>query len=107
MAADVPALAVTGSTGGVGGMVARQLAGAGFAQRLLVRDAARAPGLERASSAVCSYGDAEAVRRALDGVADLFMVSAAETQDRVREHYGFVDAAAPARALAFPWSFWR
>lgn len=94
MATDLPALAVTGSTGGVGGMVARQLAGAGFAQRLLVRDAARAPGLERASSAVCSYGDAEAARRALDGVEVLFMVSAAETEDRVREHYAFVDAAA-------------
>lgn len=96
MAADLPALAVTGSTGGVGGTVARQLAGAGFAQRLLVRDAARAPGLERASSAVCSYGDAEAARRALDGVEVLFMVSAAETEDRVREHYAFVDAAADA-----------
>lgn len=96
MAADLPDLAVTGSTGGLGGMVARQLADGRHAQRLLVRNPARAPGLERASSVLCKYGDAEAARRALDGVEVLFMVSAAEMEDRVQEHYAFVDAAAGA-----------
>ena len=92
----LPELAVTGSTGGVGGMVARQLAAAGFAQRLLVRDAGRAPGLEGAAAAACSYADSGAARRALEGVKVLFMVSASETEDRVQEHYAFVDAAAAA-----------
>ena len=36
-------LAVTGATGGVGGRVARRLAGRGVAQRLVVRDPSRAP----------------------------------------------------------------
>jgi NAD(P)H dehydrogenase (quinone) len=97
--ADVPALpdlAVTGSTGGLGGMVARQLAAAGSAQRLLVRDAGRAPELENARAVVCSYADPAAARQALDGVKVLFMVSAAETADRIQQHYAFVDAAAEA-----------
>lgn len=94
--ADLPELAVTGSTGGLGGMLARQLAGSGFAQRLLVRDAARAPELAGASAVACSYGDGAASRQALDGVKLLFMVSAAEAEDRLQQHYAFVDAAADA-----------
>lgn len=95
-ASDLPGLAVTGSTGGLGGMVARQLAAAGSAQRLLVRDAGRAPQLDNATSVVCSYSDSDAARRALDGAKVLFMVSAAETEDRVQQHTAFVDAAAAA-----------
>ncbi|RDV08737.1 SDR family NAD(P)-dependent oxidoreductase [Arthrobacter sp. RT-1] len=95
-ASDLPGLAVTGSTGGLGGMVARQLAAAGTAQRLLVRDAGRAPQLDNATSVVCSYSDSDAARRALDGAKVLFMVSAAETEDRVQQHAAFVDAAAAA-----------
>ncbi|MGF9650053.1 SDR family oxidoreductase [Pseudarthrobacter oxydans] len=92
----LPDLAVTGSTGGLGGMVARQLAAAGSAQRLLVRDPARAPELEHAAAVVCTYSDSEAARRALDGAKVLFMVSAAEAEDRLDEHFTFVDAAAGA-----------
>ncbi|MET3720059.1 uncharacterized protein YbjT (DUF2867 family) [Arthrobacter sp. UYEF21] len=55
---SLPALAVTGSTGGLGGMVARQLAAAGTAQRLLVRDADRAPELDGAVPLVFSYAAA-------------------------------------------------
>ena len=95
-ASDLPGLAVTGSTGGLGGMVARQLAAAGTAQRLLVRDTGRAPQLDNATSVVCSYSDSDTARRALDGAKVLFMVSAAETEDRVQQHAGFVDAAAAA-----------
>ena len=94
--ADVLALGVTGSTGGLGGMVARQLAELGSAQRLLVRDPARAPVLDGATPAVCSYADSAAARQALDGVKVLFMVSAAETPDRVQQHTAFIDAAAGA-----------
>lgn len=77
-------------------MLARQLAASGFAQRLLVRDAARAPQLDDAHPVVCSYGDGAASRRALEGAKILFMVSAAEAEDRLQQHYAFVDAAADA-----------
>jgi NAD(P)H dehydrogenase (quinone) len=93
---DLPDLAVTGSTGVLGGMVARQLADAGFSQRLLVRDAGRAPELQDAPSAVVSYADPVLARSALEGVKTLFMVSAAEAEDRLQQHYTFVDAAAAA-----------
>jgi NAD(P)H dehydrogenase (quinone) len=89
-------IAVTGATGRLGGRVAARLAAAGVAQRLLVRDPARAPQLPGASTAVASYADGEDVRRALDGVATVLMVSAAEAPDRVDQHRTFVDAAAAA-----------
>jgi NAD(P)H dehydrogenase (quinone) len=91
-----PDLAVTGATGWLGGLVARVLAGRGVAQRLLVRDASRAPELPGASIIESSYGDREAAERALTGVRTLFMVSAAENEDRLTEHRTFVDAAAAA-----------
>lgn len=93
---DLPELAVTGSTGQLGGQVARLLAGAGSAQRLLVRDIRRAPELDGAVPAVASYADAAQAREALAGVKTLFMVSAAEAEDRLQQHYTFVDAAAEA-----------
>ncbi|TQM64217.1 SDR family oxidoreductase [Humibacillus xanthopallidus] len=91
-----PDLAVTGSTGWLGGLVAGDLANRGVAQRLLVRDASRAPGLQRAAVRECTYGDRAAAERALAGVRTLFMVSAAEQEDRLQEHLTFVDAAAAA-----------
>lgn len=93
---DLPDLAVTGSTGVLGGMVARQLADAGFPQRLLMRDAGRAPELQDAPAVVVSYADAVLARSALEGAKTLFMVSAAEAEDRLQQHYTFVDAAAAA-----------
>lgn len=92
----LPDLAIAGSTGALGGMVARQLADAGSSQRLLVRDARRAPELAGAVPAVCSYADSTAALAALKGAKVLFMVSAAEAEDRLAEHYAFVDAAAAA-----------
>ena len=91
-----PMLAVTGSTGHLGGLVARQLAGAGSPQRLLVRDLGRAPELEDAVPAVVSYDDPVLAKAALEGVTTLFMVSAAEAEDRLQQHCSFVDAAAAA-----------
>jgi uncharacterized protein YbjT (DUF2867 family) len=95
MSTDGP-IAVTGATGGLGGRVARRLAGRGVTQRLVVRDAARAPRLDRAEVVVATYGDAEAMRRALDGVATLLLVSASEDRERVRLHTTAVDAAVAA-----------
>ncbi len=91
-----PALAVTGATGWVGGLVATDLAERGAAQRLVVRDPARAPELPGAVAVSSSYGDAEAARTALAGVSTLFMVSASESETRRAEHLAFVDAAADA-----------
>lgn len=77
-------------------MVSRQLAAAGSSQRLLVRDAGRAPELENAPVLVCSYSDSSAAVAALEGVKVLFMVSAAETADRLQQHRRFVDSATDA-----------
>jgi NAD(P)H dehydrogenase (quinone) len=88
-------LAVTGSTGRVGGLVARRL-GPGV-DRLVVRDASRAPQVEGDPDVVeASYDDLEAGRRALEGVDVLFMVSAAESAVRRAEHRTFIRAATEA-----------
>lgn len=95
-AGDLPDLAVTGSTGQLGRLVAGILADAGLPQRLLVRDAARAPDLPGAVPVVSTYGDPVLAAAALAGVKTLFMVSAAEAEDRLKTHFAFVDAAAAA-----------
>jgi uncharacterized protein YbjT (DUF2867 family) len=89
-------LAVTGSTGRLGSRVARGLSQLGVDQRLVVRDAARAPALPGSHIATADYGDDAAVRTALTGAQTVFMVSAAETADRVRQHLSFIDAAVDA-----------
>lgn len=85
-------LALTGSTGRLGGAVARTMAGEAEL-RLVVRDASRAPHMN-AEVAVASYGDGEAVKAALAGVDVVFMVSASESESRLQEHLMFVAAAA-------------
>lgn len=89
-------VAVTGATGAVGGMTARLLADAGTRMRLVVRDASRAPELPGARVVEASFGDADDATDALRGVDTLFMVSAAESADRLEQHLTFVDAAAAA-----------
>jgi len=89
-------IAVTGSTGRVGSRVARQLAGAGVPQRLVVRAPSRAPDLPGAAVARAEYADRAAAEAALAGVDVLFMVSAGEEKDRVSTHRTFIDAAAAA-----------
>lgn len=89
-------LGITGATGTVGGLIARQLSAANLPARLLVRDTARAPKLRHMTVAQCSYDDAEAARRALAGVEVLFMASAHESAHRLDEHKTFINAAAAA-----------
>ena len=90
-------VAVTASTGALGGRVALRLAAAGVPQRLVVRDAARAPQMPGAEVVtVGGYGDSEGMRAALDGVHTLFLVSAKEEADRVALHTAAVDAAVAA-----------
>ncbi|MEU0940212.1 NAD(P)H-binding protein [Embleya sp. NPDC005971] len=89
-----PVIAVTGASGQIGGRVARRLAEAGTAQRLVGRDASRLPEFDGAVKAPpASYGDGAAMRRALEGADTLFLVSAHESADRVGEHITAVDAA--------------
>lgn len=89
-------IAITGATGALGGRVAVDLADRGVAQRLVVRDAARAPRLPGASVAVASYDDRAAAALALRGIETLFMVSAKESPERITQHRTFIDAAREA-----------
>jgi uncharacterized protein YbjT (DUF2867 family) len=93
---DGARIAITGATGRLGGRVARRLAEAGIAQRLVVRDAGRAPILPGAEVSVASFGERDALARALEGVETLFFVSASESPDRLAQHFTLVDAAARA-----------
>src|SRR3981189_3580786 len=95
----LPPLAGPGATRATGGIVcqvARILADAGIAQRLLVRNVAKAPHLPRSTAVRCSYGDRAAACEALSGVDLLFMVSGSESADRLDQHRTFIDAAASA-----------
>jgi uncharacterized protein YbjT (DUF2867 family) len=92
---DLP-LAVTGSTGRVGGLVAARLSAAGTSMRLLVRSPERVPSIPGAVALQSVYGDGERSIEALRGTRVLLMVSAAESATRLDEHRAFVDAAAAA-----------
>ncbi|WP_406497305.1 NAD(P)H-binding protein [Streptomyces sp. NBC_00846] len=92
-----PIVAVTGAGGAVGGRVAQRLVRAGVPVRLLGRDPARLPELPGAVAAPpAPYDDGKAMRRALAGAHTLFLVSAHESPDRVRQHTTAVDAAVAA-----------
>src|ERR1700710_2313521 len=91
-------LAVTGSTGALGGRVARALADLGVEQRLIVRSAERAPRLDGAEGreGPGGYADPAGFGAALEGVGTLFLVSAEEAPDRVAQHRAAIEAAAGA-----------
>ncbi len=92
----LPGLAITGSTGRLGGRIARRLAERGRPQRLVVRDPSRAPRLPAAAVVRAEYADRHAVQAALAGAHTVLMVSGAETPDRVDRHVRFIDAAKAA-----------
>lgn len=98
-----PTLAVTGATGALGGSVARRLAERGLAQRLIVRNAERAPSLPGADVAEASYEDGEALADALRGIETVFFVSGHEAADRESVHRSAVDAfvAAGVRRVVY------
>lgn len=90
-------LAVTGSTGELGGRVARRLAAAGLPQLLVVRDRARAPALDGAEVRVAAgYHDRDSMAAALAGATTLYFVSGEEARDRLEQHRTVVEAAADA-----------
>jgi NAD(P)H dehydrogenase (quinone) len=92
-------IAVTGATGHIGAAVSALLHGSGVEHRVLVRNP-DSPRLQRNASVTqvcrCEYGDHDACVAALNGVDLLFMVSAAESADRLVQHRAFIDAAAEA-----------
>ena len=85
-------IGVFGSTGSLGGMVAARLAALGVRQRLVVREAARAPRLDHAQVAEASYMDRSAMVSALHGISTVFFVSGRESADRLLHHRAAVDA---------------
>ena len=89
-------IAVTGATGAIGGAVATRLARKGAEQRLVVRDAERAPHLPGAVVVEASYDDPVAMREALSGITTLFFVSVKSSAERLREQTTAVDAAVAA-----------
>jgi NAD(P)H dehydrogenase (quinone) len=95
-------LALTGATGALGRRVAAELAGTAprddVTLRLVVRDVARAPDLPGAEVVEVpgGYADGPGLAAALAGAHTLFLVSAAEAEDRLAQHLTAVDAAAGA-----------
>ena len=89
-------IAITGSSGHIGGMVARHLSARGLPLILPLRNPAKAPDLPACEARPFAYGDFELARQALSGVDVLFMVSAAESPTREQEHLTLVRAAAAA-----------
>ena len=90
-----PLIAISGATGNIGRGVAHNLVGTDTRLRLIVRDASRAPA-GATDVAEANYGDRAAAEAALRGVDVLFMVSAAESADRLDQHRTFIDAAVAA-----------
>jgi uncharacterized protein YbjT (DUF2867 family) len=92
-------IALTGVTGILGRRVADRLTAAGKEPlRLVVRDASRAPRFPGAEVAENpgGYADADGLRTVLAGADTLYLVSAAEAEDRLEQHLTAVGAAAAA-----------
>lgn len=88
-------LGVTGSTGELGGMVARELSDQGTPQCLLVRDLSSAPSIEHSTVRRFDYADPRLTKAALGGVHTVFMVSGND-HERLAKHKAFVDTARDA-----------
>lgn len=89
-----PLIAITGSTGHIGGMVAERLADQGAELRLIVRDAHEAPAIAGVDIAPASdYLATDEMQHALGGVDTLFLVSGRESENRLEQHYSAIDAA--------------
>lgn len=91
-------LAITGSSGNIGGMVARHLSTRGLPLILPLRNSAKAPNLTNCEARRFAYGDLELAKQALNGVDVLFMVFASESPLREQEHLTLVQAASEAGA---------
>ena len=94
-------IAVTGATGALGRRVVDRLSGnPDVALRLVVRDAGRAPRVPGAEvvAAPGGYADGAGLAAALSGADTVYLVSAAESPDRLHQHLTAVQAVAEAGA---------
>lgn len=89
-------LAITGSSGNIGGMVAQHLSTRDLPLILPLRNPAKVPDLPSCEARRFAYGDLELAKQALNRVDVLFMVSAAESPMREQEHLTLVQAASEA-----------
>jgi NAD(P)H dehydrogenase (quinone) len=90
-------IAVTGATGELGGRVARRLSENGAPIRMITRDPARLPALDRAEIAVAAgYDDTDEMTAAFRGADTVFLVSGRESPARLDEHKSAVDAVVRA-----------
>src|SRR5260370_12614169 len=90
-------IVVTGSSGRVGGLVARRLESGGHPLRLLVRDPRRGPRVYGAQVRPADYGDPETLATGLERGDRVFMVSLWIGGDvRLDLHRSFIEAAARA-----------
>ena len=97
MAEDrVDVIGLTGVTGRLGRKVLDRFAAAGTPAVLLARHPDRVEGPREWERRRCDYADPAGAQESLRGIDVLFMVSGAETPDRVDQHVAVVDAAVAA-----------
>lgn len=89
-----PRIAITGTTGQIGGRVLAQLLPTGLPLRQVVRSQSRAS--RHVGVEVVEAAYAATPVQALAGADILFMVSGAEHPDRLRDHKRFIDTAREA-----------
>lgn len=96
-------VAVTGAAGRLGSRLAFRLAAEGARQKLVTRNPDQVPRLDHGRPLpesqvvrIGGYDDAEGLRRAFDRVRTVFLVSAAEAENRVEQHVAAIDAARAA-----------
>jgi uncharacterized protein YbjT (DUF2867 family) len=92
-----PRVLVTGATGRLGQLLVPRLLARGATVRALTRDATRAAGLraQGAEAAIGDFDDADALRRALQGVTHLFLLSPI-TPALAQQQIAVIDAAGAA-----------